>query len=866
MNTLKLLLLFTLISVNAAFASQELEKVSVQLHWKYQFEFAGYIAAKEKGFYKDLGLDVELKEYEFGMDVEEEVVSARSNFGVYNSSILLSHLKNSPINLMASFFKRSAMVIITKPEIKNSSQLVGKNLMAINDVNLRHMFETQNVSVKQINIVKHTYNVNDFVDGKVDAMTAFISNQPYKLDQLGVKYNIIDPSDFGVYILQQELFTTNSEIKNNFERVVKFKDATIKGWEYALKNQEELVDVIYAKYSKEASKESLRNEAMEIQKLILPFTYDVGSIDERFLTKQLELFKKESRIGENITVENFIFNDEYKNGKLFVAKWRDQQIRKIVDYSLLWKFLVLFSAALLIVLYFLRKQRKLNEKLKETSRNLDLGQKIANMGIWELNYQSDTLKWTDGAHNVFETNPKTFNVSFDAFMSFVHPDDSELLLKTYSKSLADKMDYFLEHRIVVNGKIKYVEERCHNLFDSSGEIIKSIGTVLDVTLKKELEESLKESNQNLERRVSSKTQELEKAKALFESIFETVKDGIAIIDLDYRFLLVNESYERMFGYKKEELYRKSCKEITFSSSTQSPPDMLKILEKRGFYGGDEKRYVSKIGEIIDVRVDLTLMSDKKSVLMVVKDVTREKAHKRERESQEKRLLEQSRLAQMGEMLSMIAHQWRQPLAAISSTSAGLELKAALNRADRETVANASKNISKYSQHLSETINDFRDFFKSNKKEKITSYKEVVNSVSNIIKVSIENKNIEFITEFRSQKTFRTFSNELKQVILNLIKNAEDVLLENEIVNPYIKLVADFKENEHVLEISDNGGGVSREIMDKIFDPYFSTKESKNGTGLGLYMSKTIIEDHCSGSLEIYNKEDGALFRITLRDD
>jgi len=624
MNSFKYILLFLFILINTASASKELEKVSIQLHWKYQFEFAGYIAAKEKGFYEELGLDVELKEYAFGMDVEEEVVSARANYGVYNSTILLSHLKNRPINLIASFFKRSAKVIITKPEIKNLQQLIGKNFMAINDTNLRYMFEMQSVDIQHINIVKPSYNINDFVDGKVDAMTAFISNEPYKLDKLGIKYNIIDPGDFGIYILQQELFTSNSEIKNHFERVVKFKDATIRGWEYALQNQEELVDIIYDKYSKEISKDSLRNEAMEIQKLILPFSYQIGSIDESFLAKQLELFKKESRIGEDITVKSFIFNDEYKNGKLFTAKWRDQKSQKDIDYSLVWRFLALFSVALLTVLYFLRKQRILNTKLQEATHNLDLGQKIANIGIWTLDYEKDALTWTEGVHNIFGTNPETTEVTFDAFMEFVHPSDRDVLSKAYSDSITQKADYFIEHRIIVNGNVKYVEERCQNFFDSSGEIIKSVGTVLDITVKKELEDSLKDSNLYLERRVSAKTEELEKAKVLFESIFETVKDGIAILNLDYESLLVNESYSNMIGYSKDELYGKECRGFTHEKDIKESAFILDLLNEKGFYGGYEKQYISKNGKTIDVRIDLILMLDKKSILMVVKNITREK--------------------------------------------------------------------------------------------------------------------------------------------------------------------------------------------------------------------------------------------------
>ncbi len=230
---------------------------------------------------------------------------------------------------------------------------------------------------------------------------------------------------------------------------------------------------------------------------------------------------------------------------------------------------------------------------------------------------------------------------------------------------------------------------------------------------------------------------------------------------------------------------------------------------------------------------------------------------------DQKLQQQSRLAQMGEMLSMIAHQWRQPLAAISSTSAGLELKAELDKADKTIVLKSVKKISMYSQHLSATIDDFRDFFKSNKEQGESSYNSMINSVLAIVQASIESKNISLIFELSSQRMFTTYPNELKQGILNLIKNAEDALLEKEIKNAYIKITTYSDRDQEVLEISDNAGGVPKDIIDNIFDPYFSTKLEKNGTGLGLYMCKTIVEDHCAGKLSVKNDENGAVFQVTL---
>ena len=187
----------------------------------------------------------------------------------------------------------------------------------------------------------------------------------------------------------------------------------------------------------------------------------------------------------------------------------------------------------------------------------------------------------------------------------------------------------------------------------------------------------------------------------------------------------------------------------------------------------------------------------------------------------------------------------------------------MNIINNDIIIKSAQKISEYSQHLSITINDFRNFFKHEKKEQETSYAEIIESVLGIVQVSIENKNIQIIQELHSTRKFKIYANELKQVLLNLIKNAEDILQEKNILNPYIKILTYDQDDKHIVEVIDNAGGVPDDIVDKIFNPYFSTKLDKNGTGLGLYMSKIIIEEHCNGSLSLLNNDDGAVFKISL---
>jgi signal transduction histidine kinase len=220
---------------------------------------------------------------------------------------------------------------------------------------------------------------------------------------------------------------------------------------------------------------------------------------------------------------------------------------------------------------------------------------------------------------------------------------------------------------------------------------------------------------------------------------------------------------------------------------------------------------------------------------------------------------------MGEMISMIAHQWRQPLSAISSASNLIGLKAKLGKLNKDSVIELTTRITDYTKHLSDTIDDFREFFKPDRKMVKTNFQDIVKSVLNIVNDSIQSRNIEIRTKLECNEDFLTYPNELKQVILNFIKNAEDILIQNHIKEPFI-CIKSFKDGEYlVIEVSDNGGGVPKEILNKIFEPYFTTKD-KNGTGLGLYMSKTIIEEHFGGKLSVYNDDFGAVFKISLKID
>ena len=227
------------------------------------------------------------------------------------------------------------------------------------------------------------------------------------------------------------------------------------------------------------------------------------------------------------------------------------------------------------------------------------------------------------------------------------------------------------------------------------------------------------------------------------------------------------------------------------------------------------------------------------------------------------LMHQARLAQMGEMVSMIAHQWRQPLHIISSAATDLDLKIQFGTIDNETCLKNIDTINTLTQHLSSTIDDFRDFFKVTKEMEETTIDEVVNVTLKIVKEYVENKKIIINTDLNCSVKFDSYPNELKQVLLNLLKNAEDALLERNVKNATINIKSYSEHGDHCLEVCDNAGGIEDSVKENIFKAYFTTKEDGQGTGLGLYMSKRIIDEHCGGILSVENSTEGACFKIAL---
>ena len=236
------------------------------------------------------------------------------------------------------------------------------------------------------------------------------------------------------------------------------------------------------------------------------------------------------------------------------------------------------------------------------------------------------------------------------------------------------------------------------------------------------------------------------------------------------------------------------------------------------------------------------------------------------------MIQQSRFAALGEMIGNIAHQWRQPLSAISSTASSMQLQMQLKLTNEEELNKSFGTIITYVQFLTQTIEDFRTFFKEDKEKTSFNMLEILNNTMTITSAIYKESDIEVIFNLKDKELISYgLPNELSQVCLNILNNAKDALIESKASKRYL-IINTYKSKENnVIEIVDNAGGIPKDILTKVFDPYFTTKHQSQGTGIGLFMSKDIIEKHMNGSLLVQNRilnikdteYKGACFIITL---
>lgn len=837
---------FLFLSLFLTISAWSKESVTLQLPWLHQFQFAGYYVAKEKGYYADAGLEVTILDAHTKEAPLKSVLEGKAQYGVGHSSLIADYINGSPIVLMAAIYQSSPMVLLTRKDahIQGVKDLKNKRLMGTTEMLQRAEMQTmlKSVGLSNDDLRRQTrpFDPMSLARGETDVMVAYSSNEPFVLKKMGVETHAIDPKEYGFDYYSDLLFTTKAETTGHPERTEAFYDASMRGWLWAFEHIEETAELIYRNYNPQhKSLDALIYEGKILKELAFRPNIAFGSIDP----VRLEMIAQGySLTGAARSIPSFapvLYNHNTLHLSDKEKAWLQAHpvIRVGIDHS--WPPIEFVdekgrhSGISASYLNLLEKRLGVHFEV-DYSRRL-WSDSIRSIGNKELDMLSGAAITDKRRENLIFSRPylkQSMVIVVDSGVghvndlndlngkkvAVVHSYASEEFLRThYPKIIPVPTDTSLEALQKV----------------ASGEAYACI-------------EGLSVASYLIEQH------KLKNIKVAGETPFR---------------------YEIAFAFRHEFGMLAAISDRVLASIT--PSEYQEIHGRLLLTERDEPinyRFVWGIVAFMAILFIVIAYKNRRLDVLVRQRTAEletfnqrlqeeiEKAVEKNRK-QEKLLMQQAKMAEIGSMLESIAHQWRQPLNILGLTMTRLNLSFSLGGSDEaaRVVEIAETQI----EYMSQTIDDFRNFFKQDREQVSVNINRLVNDVEALLGPLLVRKKISIEREIDPDTEVLVYPNELKQVLINLVNNAREAIEQHRGDERIIRIRCVNDERYSTIAVEDTGGGIPPSIVDKIFDPYFTTKFESQGTGIGLYMVKMIIEKHFLGKLNVYNTPKGACFEIRL---
>jgi two-component system cell cycle sensor histidine kinase/response regulator CckA len=485
-------------------SANELERVSLQLKWRHQFQFAGYYAAIEKGFYREVGLEVELIEGKPGLDIAETVVSGRATYGVDMPGLLIRRQEGLDVVVMAAIFQHSPLVLLLREDsgIKTPQGLRGKKVMMrqTSEAELYALFLSQGVLLDNMNIVEHNWDYESLVDGKVDAISTYMTDQPFDLRERGIEYILINPNTYGINFYGDCLFTSEDEIKRNPERVKAFRQASMRGWEYAMANPDEIIELLVNKYKSEKTAEHLKYEASMMRELIFPDVVEMGQMSNVRWQRIADTYIQLGMLDDGCSLEGFIYDPDAEQ-QSHVLLWMMFGFIVIVCVSL---------TAVTILYIFNSRLRKAvenrtkllqqrSDELRSSEERFALAMQGANDGLWDRDMLTDKVYLSPRWKSMLGYEDNEIGNNLEESLELFHPADRGRVIKQIDKYLSGQIDVYENEFRMRHKDGHYVDilSRGSSVCDDSGKPIRFVGTHTDITEAKQMQEREREHQAEL---------------------------------------------------------------------------------------------------------------------------------------------------------------------------------------------------------------------------------------------------------------------------------------------------------------------------------------------------------------------------------
>jgi len=556
------LLLIISLEANQSKRCDPLKKISLQLQWKYQFQFAGFIVAKEKGYYKEVGLDVELLEYN-NTNSMQDLIDKKIDFAINNSIVVYKDKKLQAVTLLATYFQRSPLIIITQPEIKSVIGLHGSTIAMsdnyIYNSSLSMLLEHFSINKKNTNFVNPTFLLDNFILKKVDAITAFKSNEVFELDKQGIKYNIIDPVEYGFSTNAINLFTSYSMVKNRPKLINNFLKANKKGWEYALEHIDEVAILIHNKYNKNKSIELLKYEGKITKELMLLNLYEIGSINKSFVHSTYKQLIKTNKISNKKNMDKLTYPPKSIGKNKIDLNWITINIEKKIDKR--WIVFILVFSTFIIFAFILRHYllKKSNKELQEMKNLFELSVDSGNIGIWDWNLITNDVYFSDSWLKMLGFKKNELPYTMKSWRKQIHPDDLKQTMQYFRKIIGDNEEYSQgSHRLrKKDGSYIWILYNTRMFFNNKNKAVRILGTHIDITKEKNMQEELTKQKDSLHYQAHHDSLTKLPNRTLFQDRLEqgleyskrnNKKLALFFIDLDH-FKEINDSLGHEYGDK-----------------------------------------------------------------------------------------------------------------------------------------------------------------------------------------------------------------------------------------------------------------------------------------------------------------------------
>jgi PAS domain S-box-containing protein len=564
-----------------------LEKATIQLKWLHHFQFAGYYAALEKGFYSEAGLDVTILEGGPTAEVEKDVVTGRADFGTGTSALLLNRAQGQDLVVLGQVFQHSPAVFLTprKTGIHSVVEMKGRRFMYSNQHgDMLALLKMHGIDESGILKIPHNGDPRDLIEGKADVMLAYNFNEPFVMEQSGEPYLTFSPLTSGIDFYGDNFFTTRKLLNERPQFAQAFRDASLRGWQYALNNKKEIVDLIIAKYSNGKNREWLLFEANQLESLVQPNLVELG----------YQSPSRWKRISETYSDLGMLPKGFDPTPIIYVPKINS-------DYRLLITAILISVAIISALSWLVFTFRRLNTSLK--------GQ------IEERKQAEDALRKREEIFSLFMKHSPFFTYikqvtstesrvlqASDNFKLMIGIDASEMIDKTMSELFPEEMATKItadDWSVVASGKVQEFEEifNGRNLFTTKFPVVQGSNTFLagftiDITERKQAEDTLRENEER------------------YRALFSRASDGICIMSTDGELVEINGSFALMHGYGVQEMQQMCLKDL-------DTPETLCMADERirRLFDGEtltfEVEHYHKDGHIFPLEVSASLIASGK---------------------------------------------------------------------------------------------------------------------------------------------------------------------------------------------------------------------------------------------------------------